>query len=120
MATNSTHATPSRRGTILATCRSDERGVAKSPVEAIELIAGHGIHGDAHAGRSHREVSLWADESAEVMRARGVEVGTIDVEAGTAASGRLPLKGTRSTRRKTAPSASPCWKRGSTMWPCST
>jgi molybdopterin adenylyltransferase len=61
--------------TIIAVCISDVRGVQKTPVAEIELLADHGVKGDAHAGEWHRQVSLLADESAQVMRAKGVTVG---------------------------------------------
>jgi len=64
-----------RRGKILAVCTSSTRGVAKTPVEEIEIVVGYGIRGDAHAGHPTRQVSLLADESAEVMRRREVEIG---------------------------------------------
>ena len=36
-----------------------KRGVAKTAVESAELIAGHGIRGDAHAGLSlDRQMSV--------------------------------------------------------------
>jgi molybdopterin adenylyltransferase len=60
---------------IIAVCISDVRGVQKTPVAEIELLADHGVKGDAHAGDWHRQVSLLADESAQVMRAKGVTVG---------------------------------------------
>jgi MOSC domain-containing protein YiiM len=63
------------KGKILAVCTSSTRGIAKSPVEEIEIVVGYGIRGDAHAGHPTRQVSLLADESAEVMRGRGLEIG---------------------------------------------
>jgi molybdenum cofactor synthesis domain-containing protein len=60
---------------VAAVCVSDRTGVAKTPVDAIELVAGHGVRGDAHAGDWHRQVSLLADESAEIIRRKGVPVG---------------------------------------------
>ena len=61
--------------TVVAVCTSDVRGVQKAPVAEIELLVDHGVKGDAHAGDWHRQVSLLADESAQVMRAKGVAVG---------------------------------------------
>lgn len=65
-------------GEIVAVCMSAERGVQKKPVESIELVAGHGIRGDGHAGDWHRQVSLLALESADKLRGRGVEIGPGD------------------------------------------
>ena len=48
---------------ILAVCVSERRGEQKHPVEYVELKAGHGIVGDAHAGNWHRQVSLLGTES---------------------------------------------------------
>jgi molybdenum cofactor synthesis domain-containing protein len=61
--------------TVVAVCTSEVRGVQKTPVAEIELLADHGVKDDAHAGDWHRQVSLLADESAQVMRAKGVPVG---------------------------------------------
>ncbi|MCK4414125.1 MAG: MOSC domain-containing protein [Candidatus Eisenbacteria sp.] len=61
--------------TVLAVCISETRGVQKTPVDEIAVALEHGVEGDAHAGDWHRQVSLLADESAEIMRAKGVPVG---------------------------------------------
>ncbi len=65
-------------GEIVAVCMSAERGVQKRPVNEIELVAGHGIRGDGHAGHWHRQVSLLALESADKLRGRGIEIGPGD------------------------------------------
>jgi len=54
---------------------SASKGTPKTNVSAVELVAGHGIAGDAHAGDWHRQVSLLALESIAKMQARGAEVG---------------------------------------------
>lgn len=51
------------RPTVKAVCISDKKGEQKHAVEQVELVAGHGIAGDAHAGDWHRQVSLLAWES---------------------------------------------------------
>jgi len=66
------------RGRIAAVCRSERRGVQKKPVSGGLLVAGFGLKGDAHAGRWHRQVSLLAEESADKMRAKGLDVGPGD------------------------------------------
>ncbi len=53
---------------VLAVCISEKKGTVKHPVPEIQLKLNHGIVGDAHAGNWHRQVSLLADESVEVMR----------------------------------------------------
>ncbi|NOZ20612.1 MAG: MOSC domain-containing protein [Planctomycetes bacterium] len=63
---------------ILAVCISKKKGTQKRPVPECRLIEGHGCEGDAHAGPWHRQVSLLADESAETMRQKGVEIGPGD------------------------------------------
>ncbi len=47
---------------------SESKGVQKRPVEQIELIIGHGIRGDAHAGTWHRQVSFLAGEAVDRMK----------------------------------------------------
>ncbi|WP_308654807.1 MOSC domain-containing protein [uncultured Anaerococcus sp.] len=47
---------------------SEKKGTIKSPVPQIELRKNHGIVGDAHAGNWHRQVSLLAVESLEMMK----------------------------------------------------
>ena len=56
--------------TITAVCISDIRGVVKKPVPEIYVRKDHGIVGDAHAAKWHRQVSLLADESVDKLRAK--------------------------------------------------
>ena len=49
---------------------SEKKGVRKHSVPYIDLKLRHGIVGDAHAGDWHRQVSLLADESVDLMRSR--------------------------------------------------
>ncbi len=60
--------------TIVSLNISRKKGVNKEPVESVRLKVDHGIEGDAHAGKWHRQVSLLAEESIEIMRARGIEL----------------------------------------------
>lgn len=53
---------------VTAVCISERKGTTKHSVEQIQLKKEHGIVGDAHAGNWHRQVSLLADESVELMR----------------------------------------------------
>ncbi len=57
-------------GKIEALCISRVRGEKKVPVPRAILRKGWGIEGDAHAGDWHRQVSLLASESIDVMRAK--------------------------------------------------
>ena len=65
-------------GTVVATCISEKKGTRKHPVDSIELVVGKGIEGDAHAGNWHRQVSLLADESVDLMRAKGISLAPGD------------------------------------------
>jgi molybdenum cofactor synthesis domain-containing protein len=61
-------------GIVRAVCRSAEKGTAKHNINEGELIAGHGLRGDAHAGNWHRQVSLLSREKINAFRARGANV----------------------------------------------
>ena len=39
-------------GTVVAVSRSPEHGFSKTPQDSITLLPGHGVEGDAHAGRT--------------------------------------------------------------------
>ena len=52
---------------------SDRKGVIKNPVNECIVIENHGIQGDAHAGKWHRQISLLGNESIDKMRNRGIE-----------------------------------------------
>ena len=60
-------------GKLLAINISKERGTEKREVPQAELVADYGIMGDAHAGKWHRQVSLLAQESIDIMTAMGAE-----------------------------------------------
>lgn len=53
---------------VLAVCISEKKGTMKKPVSEISVKIDHGIDGDAHAGNWHRQISLLATESVDVMR----------------------------------------------------
>lgn len=61
-------------GTIISLNISTKKGVVKNPVDEVELVVDHGIKGDAHAGKWHRQVSLLAEESIDFMREKGLEL----------------------------------------------
>jgi MOSC domain-containing protein YiiM len=63
---------------IIEVCVSESKGERKTPVAAVELRENHGIEGDAHAGKWHRQVSLLAVESIRKMQAMGLKVGNGD------------------------------------------
>jgi len=62
-------------GEVVAVCISETKGVPKQDVGSAMLVDNHGLDGDAHAGRWHRQVSLLAEESIAKMRAKGLDVG---------------------------------------------
>lgn len=65
-------------GRIVAVCRSDRKGEPKVNVGQGQLVAGHGLVGDAHAGPWHRQVSLLSMESIVRARERMGELGPGD------------------------------------------
>ena len=63
------------RGSIVAVCTSEKKGIRKRNVGEAKLKVDWGIVGDAHADDWHRQVSLLALESIEKMRALGLNAG---------------------------------------------
>lgn len=61
-------------GTIAAVCISEKKGTAKRPVPQGNLVEGHGLEHDAHAGNWHRQVSLLSLERIEDFKKRGAIV----------------------------------------------
>ena len=55
-------------GVLEAICVSVEKGTVKQPVSSAELRESWGIEGDAHAGEWHRQISLLAGESIDLVR----------------------------------------------------
>ena len=62
----------SAQGVIVATCIGERKGTPKRAVSSVQLVRGHGLLGDAHAGSWHRQVSLLADEGIAEMRGAGL------------------------------------------------
>lgn len=64
-------------GRVLSVNVSARKGTRKAPAEAgfIELAADYGVANDAHAGDWHRQVSFLAEESIQVARDHGLDVG---------------------------------------------
>ncbi|MDP4146813.1 MAG: MOSC domain-containing protein [Bacillota bacterium] len=60
-------------GRVVAINISATKGVIKKPIDQGIFIEEHGLQGDAHAGKWHRQVSLLAKESIDKMKASGVE-----------------------------------------------
>lgn len=59
-------------GKIVAISVSKKKGIPKENVSEALLIKEHGIEGDAHAGKWHRQVSFLAVESIDKMRKAGL------------------------------------------------
>ncbi|WP_415860353.1 cyclic pyranopterin monophosphate synthase MoaC [Paratractidigestivibacter sp.] len=59
---------PQATGTVVAVSVSERKGTRKVPQDAIKLVVGAGVSGDAHAGNWHRQVSLLPEESVDLMR----------------------------------------------------
>ena len=59
-------------GKILAICISDKKGIQKTELPQAQLVAEHGIEGDAHAGPWHRQVSFLDENDVQMMRDKGL------------------------------------------------
>ncbi len=68
----------SMTGSVVAVCISENKGERKKPVPSVEVTAGRGIDGDAHAGDWHRQVSMLGMESIRKMQELGLSVSTGD------------------------------------------
>ncbi|MFN3468042.1 MAG: MOSC domain-containing protein, partial [Candidatus Brocadiales bacterium] len=68
----------SKSGKVIAVCISEKKGTQKKDVGEVRLIEDYGIEKDAHAGPGHRQVSLLALESADTMRAKGLDIDSGD------------------------------------------
>lgn len=67
------------KGIVKAVCISEAKGTQKHDVGEVMLVEEHGIRGDAHAGKWHRQVSLLAAESvAKVQKALDFELKSGD------------------------------------------
>lgn len=55
-------------GKVVSINRSDNKGVVKIPQTEGIFIEDFGLENDAHGGKWHRQVSLLAEESIEIMR----------------------------------------------------
>ena len=87
-------------GIVKSVNTSPEKGMRKAPVETgvITLVADYGVAEDAHAGDWHRQVSFLAEESIQVARDCGLDVGYGDFAENITTTGvkikEMPL-GTR-------------------------
>jgi MOSC domain-containing protein YiiM len=69
-------------GKLVGVYVGSQKGEGKTPVESAELIAGHGLRGDSHAGRDpDRQVSLFAAETLREIRNEGFEASAGSLSA---------------------------------------
>ena len=62
------------KGTIRAVCLSEKKGIGKAPVPEAVLLEDHGIEGDAHAGKWHRQISLLSYDKVQKFNEDGAGV----------------------------------------------
>lgn len=62
-----------QQGKIISINISPKKGTVKTPVSSARCQCDHGIVGDAHAGNWHRQISLLARESIDLMTQMGIE-----------------------------------------------
>ncbi|MFQ5861837.1 MAG: MOSC domain-containing protein [Candidatus Brocadiales bacterium] len=67
-----------KTGRVVAVCVSGRKGTQKEDVGVVRLVEDYGIERDAHAGPGHRQVSLLALESADIMREKGLDIDSGD------------------------------------------
>jgi len=67
-----------KEATVVAVCRSDNKGERKKNVGEARILADYGLEKDAHSGDWHRQVSLLALESINKMRENGFDVNPGD------------------------------------------
>jgi FdhD protein len=72
---------------IVSIATSKKKGTRKTCVKEAELIPDHGIDGDAHAGKWHRQVCFLASESIEKARSGGLDVTFGDFAENIATTG---------------------------------
>jgi len=72
---------------IVSIATSKKKGTRKNCVTESELIADHGLNGDAHAGKWHRQVCFLASESIEKAKSRGLDVTFGDFAENIATTG---------------------------------
>ena len=83
---------------IVSIAISKKKGTRKTPVDEAFISKDHGLEGDAHAGKWHRQGSFLSSESIDQARRQGLEVTFGDFAENIATTGidwkTLPL-GTR-------------------------
>jgi MOSC domain-containing protein YiiM len=59
---------------IVSIAISKKKGTRKTPVDEAFVTRDHGLEGDAHAGKWHRQVSFLSSESINKTRQEGLDV----------------------------------------------
>lgn len=72
---------------IVSISTSRKKGTVKKQVQSAQLVADHGLEGDAHAGQWHRQVSFLAAESIAGAKEGGLDVGFGDFAENIATTG---------------------------------
>ncbi|MFH1885191.1 MAG: MOSC domain-containing protein [Pseudomonadota bacterium] len=72
---------------IVSIAVSKHKGTPKTRREEAEVLPGHGLAGDAHAGDWHRQVSLLAAEAIREAQAQGLSVDFGDFAENVATEG---------------------------------
>lgn len=72
---------------IVSIAVSKEKGIRKERIGETELIRDHGLKGDAHAGKWHRQVSFLSSENIEKARESGLDVTFGDFAENIATTG---------------------------------
>ena len=61
-------------GTVRAVCVSEKKGTEKHGTDRVHVRPDHGIEGDAHAGRWHRQISLLSYDKVKAFNEKGANV----------------------------------------------
>ncbi|MEY8352412.1 MOSC domain-containing protein [Lachnospiraceae bacterium 54-53] len=62
-------------GEVMAVCISERKGTQKTRIGEGHFLKEHGLEGDAHAGKWHRQVSLLSYETIEAFKGKGAKIG---------------------------------------------
>lgn len=72
---------------IVSIAISKKKGARKRPVSEAFITRDHGLEGDAHAGKWHRQLSFLSSESIESARDQGLDVTFGDFAENIATTG---------------------------------
>jgi MOSC domain-containing protein YiiM len=59
---------------IVSISTSKKKGTPKDQIDSALLVKDHGLKGDAHAGKWHRQISFLSSENIEKAREKGLDV----------------------------------------------